>query len=262
MSILKTFAIIYLLLNTIDSKQISQCANGQATYYGIDANGSCGFGDIVFTMPTAAAPLDLYDGSRMCGVCYEVIGEKGKKTFMIADSCPGCALAKNTGRIHLDLDETHFPDIDEMWKGNIKTSMRMVSCKVKGNVKLVITETNNWYFNAYVYNSKIGIKNLQIKLDPGNFIDVPRKNHNRFIMNLSGNFKQITIKVIGFSGEEIICYKNKDVIQGTYDCGKQFRDTGKFFDIFSGEEMPPDKKPKCCKKQSSISSVSQCNVKV
>ena len=64
-------------------QQISQCGNGKATYYDVTGEGNCGFGDIAKNIDTAAAEELIYDGSRGCGVCYEVMGELGSKIIMM-----------------------------------------------------------------------------------------------------------------------------------------------------------------------------------
>jgi len=258
MSALKTLAFIFFLVNSVYPAQISKCANGLATYYTPNAYGACQLGDITRSVYTAAAAPDLFDNSRACGVCYEVIGEKGSKVVMIADLCPGCERKSAQGRIHLDLDERYFSSIDSKSKGRVQTSMRMVPCNVKGNVKFVVDESNDYYFNGHVINSKIGIQSLQVKLDNGSFMEMRRQN-NIF----QGSIKKsnsYTVKIVGFSGEEIICYKNKPhMVAGTYDCGKQFK-TNKFFDIFSGKIVGKETKSSCCKKPSKIKDLNSCRV--
>ena len=201
----------------------------------------------------------IYDGSRGCGVCYEVMGEKGTKIIMIADRCPGCSQVTQTGKIHLDLDERVFPYIDDKDKGVINTSMRMVPCQVSGNVKLVITGTNPSYFNAYVKNYKIGVKALQISLDGGDYIDVKREMWNRFVASSLGNVSSLKVKIISFADEEIICNGVKGIIEGEYDWGKQFS-TNHFFDLYSKKLINVKKMSECCQKPSLISDLNQCNV--
>ena len=260
MSALKTIAIIYLLVSSAYSAQISKCANGLATYYTTNAYGACQLGDIARKIDTAAAAPDLFNGSKACGVCYEVIGEKGSRVVMIADLCPGCEQKSAQGRIHLDLDERYFSKIDDKSKGRVQTSMRMVPCNVSGNLKFVIVESNDWYFNAYATNSKIGIKALKVKYDNGSYVEIKRTANNRFSGSITTRFKKISVKVIGFSGEEIVCYKDKaHLVAGTYDCGKQFK-TDKFFDIFSGKVVSKETKSSCCKKPSKISNLNSCRV--
>ena len=234
---LRNFAILFLLsINSInllqDPEQISQCGNGKATYYDASSGGNCGFGDIVSSIDTAAAESIIYDNSNACGICYEVFGEIGSKIVMIADNCPSCESVKDTGRIHLDIDRRVFPYIDDMSKGIVDTSLRMVPCKVSGNVILHITETNNYYFNAYVTNYKIGVKALEISVNGQSYINVKRESWNRFIASLSGTMNSLKVKIIGISGEEIICSNFSGIIKGDYDCGKQFS-TDKFFDLYS-----------------------------
>ena len=256
------FIIISLIVSSYSLKettQISQCGNGKATYYQTDANGNCGFGDITGTIDTAAAAFDIYDGSNGCGICYEVIGEKGSKIIMIADSCPGCTTVENTGKIHLDIDERVFPSIDEKDKGVINTSMRMVPCQVTGNVKLHVTETNDNYFNAYVSNYKIGLKSLQININNAGYKDVKRETWNRFVQQGISGLKNIKIKLISISGQQVVCYDNNHIIQGVYDCKTQFN-VDKFFDIYSRKIIKENEKGQCCKKPSLISDLSKCNV--
>ena len=257
----KSLLLLILLVNSIYAEQISRCANGLATYFSASSRGNCGLGVILDSVNIAAAPTDLYKGSMACGVCYEVFGEKGTITVMITDKCPSCEKTSSKGRIHLDIDKKVFPKIDEKKKGKVPVSLRMVPCKVSGNIKLVISETNQYYWNAYVINSKIGIKGMEIKFDSGSWQKTERSTANRFILKKVKKFKKLTVKIIGFSGEEIQCYKDKSRIEkGTYDCGKQFK-VDKFFDIFSlSETNKKDKKSECCKKPSAISNLSSCKV--
>ena len=178
---------------------------------------------------------------------------------MIADSCPGCTTVKSRGRIHLDLDERVFPYIDKKEKGVINTSMRMVPCQVNGNVKLHITESNNYYFNAYASNYKIGLKSLQININNAGYKDVKRETWNRFVQQGISNLNNIKVKLISISGQEIVCYDKSQIIKGDYDCGTQFT-VDKFFDIYSRKIISTNEKSECCKKPSLISDISQCNI--
>ena len=250
---------LFFSMNSLEEvQQISQCGNGKATFYSANSGGNCGFGDITGTIDTAAAELLIYDGSNGCGVCYEVTGELGSKIVMIADSCPSCDQVTSTGKIHLDLDERVFPYVDDKTKGIIDTSIRMVPCEVSGNVKLHITESNAYYFNAYVSNYKIGVKALQISLDDGDYINVERKSHNRFIADVS-NPSSLRVKIISISGEEIICPTMSTIIEGVYDCGKQFS-SNYFFDLYSKKLINENKMAECCQKPSLITDLSKCNV--
>ena len=259
LKLLISLILINSLFSLEEIQQISQCGNGKATYYEVTSEGNCGFGNIAGYIDTAAAENLIYDGSNGCGVCYEVIGEKGSKIVMIADRCPGCSQVTNTGKIHLDLDERIFPYIDEKSKGVINTSIRMVPCQVSGNVILHITETNPSYFNAYVTNYKIGVKSLQISINNGNYINVKRELWNRFITRISENINKFKVKIIAISGEEIVCPEMTGIIQGDYDCQKQFA-TDKFFDLYSKKVIGTNKKSECCQKPSLIKDLNSCNV--
>ena len=239
-------------------EQISQCGNGRATYYQAESEGNCGFGNIAGKIDTAAATEEIYDGSNGCGICYEVIGEKGSRIVMIADRCPGCEPVKNNGVIHLDLDERIFPYIDDKDKGRINTSMRMVPCQVTGNVILHISGSNN-YFNAYASNYKIGLKTLQININNQGFKDVKREMWNRFVQAGISGLNSIQVKLISISGQELICYNDKNIIEGDYDCGSQFS-ADKFFDIYSRKIIGEKKKSECCVKPSLITDISKCNI--
>ena len=261
MNNIRNILILILLISEsyclTETTQISQCGNGKATYYAVEGDQNCGFGDISTKIDTAAAALDIYKGSEGCGICYEVIGERGSKIVMIADSCPGCTTVQGTGRIHLDIDQRVFPFIDDPDKGVINTSMRMVPCQVSGNVILHITETNNNYFNAYAENYRIGLKSLQININNQGYQDVPRVTWNRFIQNVSG-VNSIKVKLISISGQEIVCYDKNEIIKGDYDCGAQFS-ADKFFDLYSRKVIKSNLKSECCVKPSLITDVSKCN---
>ena len=54
------------------------------------------------------------------------LGELGTKVVMVADSCPSCDSVQSTGKIHFDLDKRVFSSIDELNKGKVDISLRMV----------------------------------------------------------------------------------------------------------------------------------------
>ena len=255
--------LLFILVNAIhslqDSIQLSQCGNGIATYYNPSDGGNCGFGNIVGTIDTVAVGGEIYDKSNGCGICYEVFGELGSKIVMVADSCPSCDSTQSTGKIHLDLDQRVFKSIDEIYKGKVDVSLRMVPCQVSGNVILHITETNNYYFNAYASNHKIGIKGLQISINNGKFVDVERKTHNRFVHFIQEQISLIKVKLISISNEEIICYSQNTITKGDYDCGAQFT-VKNFYDLYSRKIIQTKKKSECCQKPSLISDLNTCKV--
>jgi hypothetical protein len=255
--------LLSILVNAIhslqDSIQLSQCGNGIATFYITSDTGNCGYGDIAGTMNTVAVGGALYEGSNGCGICYEVFGELGSIIVMVADACLACDSALSDGKIHLDLDQRIFSSIDELDKGKVDISLRMVPCQVSGNVILHITETNNYYFNAYASNHKIGIKGLQISINNGKFIDVERKSHNRFIYFNQEKISAFKVKLISISNEEIICYNQKSITKGDYDCGAQFT-VKNFYDLYSRKIIQTKKKSECCQKPSLISDINTCKV--
>ena len=57
--------ISLLLISSIFSveevQQINQCGNGKVTYYEVNAEGNCGFGNIFEIIDTAAAQNLIYD---------------------------------------------------------------------------------------------------------------------------------------------------------------------------------------------------------
>ena len=260
---IKLIILLSISVNTIhslqDSVQLSQCGNGIATFYAPTDAGNCGFGDIIGTIDTVAVGGEIYDRSNGCGICYEVFGELGSKIVMIADSCPSCDSVQTTGKIHLDLDRKVFSSIDELTKGKVDVSLRMVPCQVSGNVILHITETNNYYFDAYATNHKIGIKGLQISINNGKFIDVERKSHNRFIFFNQETISNVKVKLISISNEEIICYNQNAITKGDYDCGTQFT-VKNFYDLYSRKIIQTKKKSECCQKPSLISDINTCKV--
>ena len=253
------FTFLLLSKELEEVQQISQCGNGKATYYETGTDGNCGFGDITKVIATAAAEEEIYAGSQTCGVCYEVMGEVGSKIVMIADRCPGCTHASQTNKIHLDLDERIFPEIDEKYKGNINMSMRMVPCQVTGNVKFHIIETNSYYFNGYVTNHKIGVKALKVSFNGGEFKEVKREMWNRFVATNIGNVQSIKVKIVSFADEEIECQGVTTITKGEYDCGKQFS-TNYFFDIYSNKLIQKNEMSECCKKPSLIADITKCNI--
>ena len=132
---------------------------------------------------------------------------------------------------------------------------------MSGNVILHITETNNYYFDAYATNHKIGIKGLQISINNGKFVDVERKTHNRFVYFNKEQISLVKVKLISISNEEIICYNQNTITKGDYDCGAQFA-VKNFYDLYSRKIIQTNKKSECCQKPSLISDINTCKVDV
>ena len=130
---------------------------------------------------------------------------------------------------------------------------------MSGNVILHITETNNYYFDAYATNHKIGIKGLQISINNGKFVDVERKTHNRFVYFNKEQISLVKVKLISISNEEIICYNQNAITKGDYDCGAQFA-VKNFYDLYSRKIIQTNKKSECCQKPSLISDINTCKV--
>ncbi len=90
------------------------------------------------------------------------------------------------------------------------------------HVILHITETNNYYFDAYATNHKIGIKGLQISIINGKYVNADRKSYNRFVYFNQEQISLIKVKLISISNEEIICYNQNSITKGDYDYEAQF----------------------------------------
>ena len=82
---------------------------------------------------------------------------------------------------------------------------------------------------------------------------------NRFVQAGISGLNSIQVKLISISGQELICYNDKNIIEGDYDCGSQFS-ADKFFDIYSRKIIGEKKKSECCVKPSLITDISKCNI--
>ena len=78
------------------------------------------------------------------------------------------------------------------------------------------------------------------------------------MQRISENINKFKVKIIAISGEEIVCPEMTGIIQGDYDCKKQFA-TDKFFDLYSRKVIKSNLKSECCVKPSLITDVSKCN---
>ena len=99
---------------------------------------------------------------------------------------------------------------------------------------------------------------MEISLNDGEYINVERQSHNRFIADVS-NPSSLKVKIISISGEEIICPTMSGIIEGVYDCKKQFS-SNHFFDLYSRTPINEKKLSECCKKPSLITDLSKCKV--
>ena len=79
------------------------------------------------------------------------------------------------------------------------------------------------------------------------------------LWSLYMEISNLKVKIIGISGEEIVCANLNGVIKGDYDCGKQFS-TNNFFDLYTRKVISSNKKTECCQKQSLIQNIDSCKI--
>ncbi|EGC39116.1 hypothetical protein DICPUDRAFT_148118 [Dictyostelium purpureum] len=227
----------FLLLLTLSSFVLlsrAQCpfsktsvTGASATFYTAINNGNCGYEGVTGalgpgnTMITALG-TKLYQNGAQCGQCFKISNSKNNSVVVMAiDSCNDAGYCQRAN--HFDLSQDAFSVLGQTSQGVLDgLSYVKVPCQVTGNVKIMMKDGSNPYWTSFlVYNTKVAIKQVSIKLSNSNqFIPLTRTSYNYWPSNISGANFQIKIESIG--GEFIYVTIPSVVSRKVYDTATQF----------------------------------------
>jgi expansin (peptidoglycan-binding protein) len=117
-----------------------------------------------------------YANAALCGAYVEITGPKGVITIRIVDQCPECSAGD------IDLSPQAFARIDDLVKGRVPITWRLVSPDISGPISYHFKEgSNQWWTAVQIRNHRNPIAKLEYLDTAGQFKAAPRTDYNYFI---------------------------------------------------------------------------------
>jgi expansin (peptidoglycan-binding protein) len=153
---------------------------GIATSYDADGTGACMFDPSPNDLMVSAMNNDEWNDAAYCGAYVQVDGAKGSVIVRIVDRCPECHAG------HLDLSREAFARIDDLIKGRVPISWRVVSPPIAGPIAYHFKEgSNQWWTAVQVRNHRNPIAKFEY-WNGSQWVSVPRVYYNFFVQTNPG----------------------------------------------------------------------------
>ena len=170
---------IYLLL--IARAKENPLHTGIATYYDATGAGACGFDPSPNDLMVTALNAEEYSNAAYCGAYVQVNGAKGSIVVRIVDLCPECLAG------HLDLSYQAFALVDDISKGRVPITWRIVSPNIAGPIAYHFKDgSNQWWTAVQIRNHRNPIAKFEYRTSGGQWVTVPRVNYNYFVQTNPG----------------------------------------------------------------------------
>jgi expansin (peptidoglycan-binding protein) len=174
---------------------------GEATYYGDTTFGHCGFPAAQQQFYHGAMNHEDYDTAAPCGAWVHIAGPLGEVTAFIDDECPECKKGD------IDLGPRTFAVIGDLKDGRIPISWRYVEAPITGPIQYFWKDgSSQWHIEVQIRNHRNAIKNVDICIPPGDWIAMPRKTYNFFVLEggVSANPGLYTMRVTDVFGQQLV----------------------------------------------------------
>jgi expansin (peptidoglycan-binding protein) len=150
---------------------------GEATYYDeADGSGNCMFDPTPQDLMVGAMNHVDYAGAALCGAYVEISGPKGVIIIRIVDQCPECPAGD------IDLSPQAFARIDDLIKGRVPITWRIVSPSIDGPIRYRFKEgSSQWWTAVQIRNHRNPIAKFEYRDGSGAFKAVPRTDYNYFV---------------------------------------------------------------------------------
>ena len=153
---------------------------GIATYYYATGAGTCGFDPSPSDLMVTALNAEEYTNAAYCGAYVQVNGAKGSVIVRIVDLCPECLAG------HLDLSREAFAAIDDLDKGRVPITWRIVSPNIPGPIAYHFKDgSNQWWTAVQIRNHRNPIAKFEY-WDGSQWVTVPRVSYNYFVQTNPG----------------------------------------------------------------------------
>ncbi|KAM9964776.1 hypothetical protein ACTFIW_004562 [Dictyostelium discoideum] len=228
------FNTIFLVLSIVKLISAQSCPFSQsiingasATFYSAMDAGNCGFEKLNGPLGPgnymiAALGSKLYQNGAQCGQCFKISNSKNASvTVMATDSCHDAGYCQRDN--HFDLSPAAFSILGPQSQGVLDgLSYVKVPCEVSGNVKIMMKDgSNDFWTSFFVFNSKVIIKQVSIKLSNSNqFVPLSQTTYNYWPTSITGGQFHVRIESIG--GEYIYVTIPKVESRKVYETSGQF----------------------------------------
>jgi expansin len=174
---------------------------GEATYYGDTTFGHCGFPAAQQQFYHGAMNHEDYDTAAPCGAWVHIAGPLGEVTAFIDDECPECKKGD------IDLGPRTFAVIGDLKDGRIPISWRYVEAPITGPIQYFWKDgSSQWHIEVQIRNHRYAIKKVEICIPPDDWIAMPRKTYNFFVLEggVSANPGPYTMRVTDILGQQLV----------------------------------------------------------
>jgi expansin (peptidoglycan-binding protein) len=153
---------------------------GSATHYAADGSGACSFDPSPNDLLVTALNAEEYSNAAYCGAYVQVNGAKGNIVVRIVDLCPECLAG------HLDLSYQAFALIDDIPKGRVPITWRIVSPAISGPIAYHFKDgSNQWWTAVQIRNHRNPIAKFEY-WNGSQWRTVPRVSYNYFVQTPPG----------------------------------------------------------------------------
>lgn len=174
---------------------------GQATFYSDTTFGHCGFPTSQQQYYHGAMNHEDYDTAASCGTWVHISGPLGEVTAFIDDECPECKKGD------IDLGPRTFAVIGDLKDGRIPISWRYVEASVTGPIQYFWKDgSSQWHIEVQVRNYRYAINNVEISIPPGDWIAMPRRTYNFFVLEggVSAKPGPYALRVTDIFGQQLV----------------------------------------------------------
>ena len=160
---------------------------------------------------------DEWNDAAYCGAYVQVNGAKGSVIVRIINRCPEC----HTG--HLDLSPEAFARIDDLIKGHVPITWRVVSPAITGPIAYHFKDgANQWWTAVQVRNHRNPIAKFEY-WNGSQWVNVPRMFYNYFVQTDPGmGVGPYTFRVTDLYGNRLTDSGIPFVENGTINGAGQF----------------------------------------
>ncbi|CAG0935215.1 Expansin-YoaJ [Thermoflexales bacterium] len=170
----------YVYLPLLTRPKENPLHTGIATYYDATGAGACSFDPSPNDLMVAALNAQEYNTAAYCGAYVQVNGAKGSVIVRIVDLCPECLAG------HLDLSREAFDRIDDLPKGRVPITWRVVSPAISGPIAYHFKEgSNQWWTAVQIRNHRNPIAKFEYWTG-SQWVSVPRVSYNFFVQTNPG----------------------------------------------------------------------------
>jgi expansin (peptidoglycan-binding protein) len=208
-------SIVYLPL--IAHARQNPLHTGIATYYNATGAGACGFDPSPNDLMVSALNAEEYSNAAYCGAYVLVTGAKGSITVRIVDLCPECKAG------HLDLSREAFAAVDDVYKGRVPITWRIVSPNIPGPIAYHFKDgSNQWWTAVQMRNHRNPIAKFEY-WNGSQWVTVPRVSYNYFVQSNPGmGVGPYTYRVTDMYGNTLTDTSIPFVENGTVNGAGQF----------------------------------------